>query len=66
MTDFPYMLAMPSDIKKRSEVLPYFHLAMLNDLDSFALWNNVRLYESANCSTASPLSFVTVISLAYI
>ena len=60
MTDFPHILAMLSDTKMRSGLFYLFHLALLNDFDIFALWINVRLHESAHCSTASPLTSVVV------
>ena len=37
MTDFLHMLAMLSDTKMRSGLYHIFHLALLNDLDSFTL-----------------------------
>ena len=42
------------DTKMRSGLYPFFHIALLNDFGSFALWMSDNLFESAHCSTASP------------
>ena len=42
----------------RSGLYPFFHIALLSDFGSFALWMSDNLFESAHCSTASPLSVV--------
>ena len=54
MTDFLHMFAMLSDAKMRSGLLPFFHLALLNDFGSLASCMSVKSHESAHCSTASP------------
>ena len=41
MTEFTHKIAILSDAKMRSASYPLFHLALLNDFDSFALWINV-------------------------
>ena len=40
-TEFTHNMALLSDTKMRSGSYPLFHLALLNDFDSFALWINV-------------------------
>ena len=51
------MLTMLDDAKMRYGLYSFFHLALLNDLGSFALWISVK---SAHCSTAFPPSSVVV------
>ena len=46
-----------SDTKIRSGC-SLFHLALLNDLDRFVLWINMRLHEYAHCSIAFLLASV--------
>ena len=41
------------DTKMMSGLYPFFHIALLNDFGSFALWMCDNLFESAHCSTAS-------------
>ena len=48
------------DTKMRSELYPFFHIALLNDFGSFALWMSENLFGSAHCSTASPSLSVVV------
>ena len=48
------------DTKKRSGLYSFFHIALLNDFGSFALWMSDNLFESAHCSTASPSLSVVV------
>ena len=58
-TNFSHISEMFEDTKIRSGLYPFFHIALLNDFDSFALWMSDNLFESAHCSIASPsLSFV--------
>ena len=52
MTDSPHMLTMLSDKKMRSGLKPLFHLALLNDLESFILWINEGC---TNVPTVQPL-----------
>ena len=54
LTNFSYMSEMLDDAKMRSGLYPSFHLALLNDFGSFALWISVKLYEFSHCSTAFP------------
>ena len=42
------------DANMRSGLYPFFHIALLNDLGSFALCTSDRLFDSARSSTASP------------
>ena len=48
------------ETKMRSGLYPFFHIAQLNDVGSFVLWISDNLFESAQCSTASPLVSVMV------
>ena len=48
------------DTKMRSGLYPFFHIALLNDFGSFALWMSDNLFEYAHCSTASPSLSVVV------
>ena len=52
-TDFSHISEMFEDTKMRSGLYPFFHIALLNDFGSFALWMSDNLFESAHCSTAS-------------
>ena len=51
-TDFSHISEMFEDTKMRSGLYPFFHIALLNDFSSFALWMSDNLFESAHCSTA--------------
>ena len=59
-TDFSHISEMFEDTKMRSRLYPFFHIALLNDLGSFALWMSDNLFEPAHCSTASPSLSVVV------
>ena len=37
------------DTKMRSGLYPFFHIALLNDFGSFALWMSDNLFGSAHC-----------------
>ena len=43
-----------------SWLYPFFHIALLNDFGSFALYMSDRLFDSAHSSTASPSLSVEV------
>ena len=53
-TDFSHISEMFEDTKMRSGLYPFFHIALLNDFGSFALWMSDNQFESANCSIVSP------------
>ena len=55
-TDFSHISEMFDDTKMRSGLYPFFHIALLNDFGNFALWMSDNLFESAHCSTASPVA----------
>ena len=57
-TDFSHISEMFEDTKMRSVLYPFFHIALLKDFGSFPLCISDRLFESAHCSTDSPLLFV--------
>ena len=59
-TDFSHISEMFEDTKMRSGLYPFFHIALLNDFGSFALWMSDNLLESVHCSTASPSLSVVV------
>ena len=59
-TDFSHISEMVEDTKMRSGLYPLFHIALLNDFDSLALWMSDNLFESAHCSTASSSLSVVV------
>ena len=59
-TDFSHISKMFEDTKMKSGLYPFFHIALLNDFGSFALWMSDNLFESAHCSTASPSLSVVV------
>ena len=40
------------DTKMRFGLYPFFHVALLNDFGSFALWMSDNLFKSVHCSTA--------------
>ena len=54
------MSAMLDDANMMYLLYPFFHLALLNDFVSFALWISVKLHESTHWSTAFPSSSVVV------
>ena len=58
VADFSHMSAMLDDAKIMSGLYPFFHLALLIDFGSFALWICVKLHEFPHCSTAFPSLFV--------
>ena len=60
ITDFSHISEMFEDTKMRYGLYPFFHIALLNDFASFALWMSGNLFESAHCSTASPSLSVVV------
>ena len=51
-TYFSHISEKFEDTKMRSGLYPFFHIALLNDFGSFAVWMTDNLFESANCSTA--------------
>ena len=53
-TDFSHIFEMYDDANMRSGLYPFFHIALLNDFDSFALCMSDRLFDSAHSSTAYP------------
>ena len=57
---FSHISKMFEDTKMRSGLYRFFHIALLNDFGSFALWMSDNLFESAHCSTASPSLSVVV------
>ena len=57
---FSHISEMFEDTKMRSGLYPFFHIALLNDFGSFALWMSDNLFESAHWSTASPSLSVVV------
>ena len=59
-TDLSDIFEMFEDTKMRSGLYPFFHIALLNDFGSFAMWMSDNLFESAQCSTASPSLSVAV------
>ena len=59
-TDFSHISEMFEDTKMISGLDPFFHIALLNDFDNFALCMSDRLFESTHCSTDSPSLFVVV------
>ena len=52
-TDFSHIFEMLDDANMRSGLYPFFHIALLNDFDSFALCMSDRLFDSAHRFTAS-------------
>ena len=59
-TDFSHISEMFEDTKMRSGLYLFFHIALLNDFGSFALWMSDNLFEFAHCSTDSPSLSVVV------
>ena len=47
-------IEMFEDMRMRSGLYHFFHIALVNDFGSFALLMSDNLFESAHCSTASP------------
>ena len=52
-TYFSHISEMFEDTKMRSGLYPFFHIALLTDFGSFALWMSDNLFGSAHCSTFS-------------
>ena len=59
-TDFSHISDMFEDTKMMSGLYPFFHISLLNDFGSFALCMSDNMFESADCSTASPSLSVVV------
>ena len=59
-TDFKHISEMFEDTTMRSGLYPFFHIALLNDLGSFALWMSDNLFQTTHCSTASSSLSVVV------
>ena len=50
--DFLHMFVMLADVKMRSGLDHFFHLALLRGFSSLTWWMSVRSHEAANCLTA--------------
>ena len=59
-TDSSHIFEMFDDANIRSGLYPFFHIALLNDFGSFALYMSERLFGSAHNYTASPSLSVEV------
>ena len=59
-TDFSHIFEMLDDANTRPGLYHIFHIALLNDVGSFALCMSDRLFDSAHRSTASPSLSVEV------
>ena len=63
-TDFSHISEMFEDTKMRSGLYHFFHIALLKDFGSFALWMRDNQFESAHYSTAFTSLSVVVLKSA--
>ena len=63
--DFSHISEMFEDTKMRSGLYPFFHITLLNDFGSSALWMRDNLFESAHYSTAFTSLSVVVYPRGY-